>query len=330
MDQIVETRDTLGHGLVTRSTVEPLDGSLIALHQPCAHFLFLRDSVLAGRCSIWADNTPKIQGEPVGLIGHYAASDGIAGVALLTHACQQLAQRGLRTVVGPMDGSTWRRYRLLTQRGTEPVFFMEPDNPDHWPNHFAAAGFSSLARYTSAINSDLSVVDPRVPEAWRRAQSASVTIRPINPTAFDQELTAIRELSIEAFADNFLYTPISAAEFLAMYKPILPHLRPELILFAERDEQLIGFVFGMPDILQSRRGIPIDTAILKTIAVRPGRTGAGLGSILIDRAQQAAHKLGFTRVIHALMHEANRSTKISRRFGRPMRQYTLYGKRVSQ
>ena len=35
--------------------------------------------------------------------------------------------------VGPLDGSTWRRYRLVTERGVEPPFFMEPDNPDDWP-----------------------------------------------------------------------------------------------------------------------------------------------------------------------------------------------------
>jgi len=29
-----------------------------------------------------------------------------------------------------MDGSTWHRYRLPTERGAEPTFFLEPDNPE--------------------------------------------------------------------------------------------------------------------------------------------------------------------------------------------------------
>jgi hypothetical protein len=34
--------------------------------------------------------------------------------------------------------------------------------------------------------------------------------------------------------------------------------------------------------------------------------------------------MGFTRVIHALMHAGNRSLGISSRFGEPFRRYTLY------
>ena len=41
--------------------------------------------------------------------------------------------------VGPMDGSTWRRYRFITERGAEPAFFLETYNPDVWPLNFTGA-----------------------------------------------------------------------------------------------------------------------------------------------------------------------------------------------
>jgi GNAT superfamily N-acetyltransferase len=223
-----------------------------------------------------------------------------------------------------MDGNTWRRYRLITERGQEPPFFLEPDNPDDWPDHFRSAGFSPLARYVSALNDDLSVADPRVPEATKRLNADAVQIRPIDLSRFEDELKAVHELSVEAFADNFLYTPITQQEFLSMYAPVRPHLRSQLILLAEKDSRLIGFMFGVPDVMQAKRGQPITTAIAKSMAVRPGRSGAGLGSVLMDSFQQEARSLGFTRVIHALMHEDNRSLKISARFGKPIRQYTLF------
>ena len=96
-------------------------------------------------------------------------------------------------------------------------------------------------------------------------------------------------------------------------------------LLAEKEGQLVGFMFGFPDLNQARRGRRVDTAIAKTLAVRPGRTGAGLGSVLLDQFHQAAARLGFRRVIHALMHQDNRSMKISRRTGRIFRRYALYG-----
>jgi hypothetical protein len=37
-----------------------------------------------------------------------------------------------------------------------------------------------------------------------------------------------------------------------------------------------------------------------------------------------AREAGYTRAIHALMHDANRSGNISSRYARPIRRYTLY------
>jgi GNAT superfamily N-acetyltransferase len=330
METFIEARDC--ENLQLRGEghkVPPLDPEIWKHHAPSLHFCLLRDEQLVARCSIWTNSTPSLLNQCVGVLGHYAASDSSAGTTLLNHATEQLRHRGLKSVVGPMDGNTWRRYRLLTRRGEEPVFFLEPDNPDDWPDHFAAAGFSPVARYFSALNQDLSVTDPRVPAALARLENSGVKIRQIDPARFEEELKAVHELSTDAFSDNFLYTPIDQAEFLVMYAPLKQHLRPQLVLLAEKDSQLVGFMFGLPDLLQARRGEKITTAIAKSLAVRPGRTGAGLGSILMDQFQQAARGLGFSRVIHALMHEDNRSLMISARFGQPFRQYTLYVKDVA-
>ena len=245
---------------------------------------------------------------------------------MLHHAADQLHRKGRSLAVGPMDGNTWRRYRLLTQRGDEPPFFLEPDNPDDWPAHFTAVGFEPIATYFSGLNDDLTVVDPRVPAAMERMARDGIALRTIDLNRFDEELAAIHELSLEAFAENFLYTPIGRDEFVAMYGPVRPHLQREIILMAEQRGRLIGFMFGLPNLAQASRGQAVDTAIAKTIAVRPGRTGSGLGSVLMDQFQQAARRLGYQRVIHALMHEGNRSRQMVARFGRPFRQYTLYSK----
>ena len=310
----------------TTGKVQAIDQSLLDRHAPDAHYMLWQGDDLRARCSIWATLTPRLADEPVGVVGHYAAADVEAGATALRHACQQLAARGLRRIVGPMDGSTWRRYRLLTLRGSEPPFFLEPDNPDDWPSHFEAAGFAPLSRYFSALNDDLTVIDPRVDGALARMQAEGVAIRSLDASRPEEDLKAVHKLSLEAFAGNYLYTPISQGEFLDMYAPLCPYLRPELLLLAEKGSDLVGFIFGFPDFAQGQRGQTIDTAIAKSLAVRPGRAGAGLGTILLDLFQQAARRLNYKRVIHALMHENNRSRKISAHFGRPFREYVLYGK----
>src|SRR5689334_5383125 len=110
-------------------------------------------TINGARCSCWWStghtlNTDRIEHvERVGIIGHYFADDADAGTRVLNDACAQLAAHGCTIAVGPMDGNTWRSYRLVIERGSEPPFFLEPDTPDAWVSHFTAAGFDTLANY---------------------------------------------------------------------------------------------------------------------------------------------------------------------------------------
>ena len=296
------------------------------LHAPEVSVLLHEDGRLLARGSCWWRGTPVHEGMSSGVIGHYAAADAEAGRTLLERACELIAAAGAAVAIGPMDGNTWRRYRFIVERGDEPVFLLEPDNPDEWPAHWTNAGFSPLATYTSAVNDDLSVEDPRTDERLARLEGEGVRIRTIDAARIDLELPRIHALSLRAFANNLLYTPLGAPEFAAQYHAVLPLVRPELVLLAERGDDLIGFMFAIPDALQARRGQPVDTVILKTIAVDPSAAGSGLGSAMLDLAQRTARRLGFTRAIHALIHETNTSKRISDRYARTIRRYALYSR----
>jgi GNAT superfamily N-acetyltransferase len=293
-----------------------------------AHVVTARDGVVAARASLWWSHAPAMSGERLGIVGHFAAIDGASAKEVLDTVCTELHRHGCSICVGPMDGNTWRRYRLLTERGAEPPFFLEPDNPDEWPAFFQAANFTPLATYFSAMNDDLSVEDPRIARAMERLDMASVQLRPLKSDDFVEELRRIYTVSRIAFEDNFLYSPLDEAEFLAQYEPIRAHVIPELVILAEHQEQPVGFVFAIPDLAQAKRGQQVDTVVLKTVAVLPGRRSAGLGNVLVAQCQQAARALGFRRVIHALMHESNNSLNLSARYAKPFRRYVLYAKKL--
>jgi GNAT superfamily N-acetyltransferase len=306
--------------------LSPLTPEVSARQRPDAQWLLrATDGTPAGRCSLWWSGAPSHAGQCLGYIGHYAARDAKAAAELLHYACEQLAPHaGL--AVAPMDGNTWNRYRLLTERGTEPVFFLEPDNPDDWPSHFTENGFTPLANYFSALNEDLNQPDQRTCELMRRHTEQGIRLRPVNLERFEDELRALCPLALSSFQQNFLYTPISPEDFLAQYLPIRPYLRPELVLIAEMEKQPIGFMLALPDLLQAKRGQTVDTVILKTLAVHPAHMGAGLGTLLLAHCQDEAARLGYRRAIHALMHETNNSRRISSHTARPIRRYTLFAR----
>jgi GNAT superfamily N-acetyltransferase len=304
----------------------PLTSAAIRLHVPDAHWLVVREGLSVARASLWWTDLPPWPEARFGYIGHYAAADGAAGRALLVHAASELAGRGCTLAVGPIDGSTWRSYRLVVEAGGRPPYFLEPQNPPDWPDHFRAAGFDTFATYTSALVETIDPTPPRVAAAAARLEAAGYRFRALDLSALERELHQLFEVSLAAFADNLLYSPIAELEFLAQYQAILPKIDPRLVLLAERDGRIVGYVFALPDLLETARDGRAHTVIVKTLAVHPDHAGGGIGGVLTDRAQQVGRALGFTRVIHALMEETNVSQRISHRYGHPFRRYALFAR----
>jgi len=322
------TPDALATFCSLRGTSELAPETLLARHAD-EHWMVVDGGEVQARCSLWWTTVPPAlnEGEALGLIGHYAANQFESAQTLLKFACERLAEQGCTRAVGPMDGDTWHSYRLVTDRGSEPPFFMEPWHQPGWDKHFEAQGFSALSNYFSALNQDVRQ-DPRLPELEQKASDQGVQLRRLDPDQFETELKHIYDISIASFQKNHLYTPIEFDAFFKMYSPIRPYAQPNLVKIAMRDELAVGFQFSLPDLLQARRGQPVDTAIIKTVAVRPEMGGSGLGSYLAADAHREIQRMGFKRAIHALMYEDNMSRKISAHYAEPMRRYTLFGKEL--
>jgi GNAT superfamily N-acetyltransferase len=313
----LETHDALPH----------FDPDLLERHRTDAHWVARSSSgSVTGRCSLWWTQTPAHHGHQLGLIGHFAVANAVSAGLLLGRACAELAARSCTLAVGPMDGSTWRHYRLMTEGRGEPAFFLEPWNPPDWPRHFIDSGFVALANYFSASTKDLDQVDPKATVAAQRLETLGVTLRMLNLARLDQDLWQIYMVAASSFRGSFLYQPLPESEFLDTTRALRPWLRPELIWIAEHEGSAVGFLFALPDALRGSNGGSIDTAIIKTIAVLPDRRYRGLGSWLTLRSHRAAREAGCRRMIHALMHESNRSRNISARYAIPFRRYTLFAR----
>ena len=304
-----------------------------AMRQADAHWLALDNhGAPSARCSLWWTHAPPYLHHRVGCIGHFAATDREAAAALLAQACTELAAAGCTLAVGPLDGNTFRAYRFVTRRSFEgpphPPFFLEPDNPDEWPAGFVAAGFTPLSDYYSALTT-LDGPDPRLEALAAPLDQERITVRALEPANFDANLARLYDLVMVSFQHALLFAPISREEFMAQYTPLRAVLIPQLVLLAEQAGRLVGFLLALPDLAQAQRGEPVDTVILKTVAVLPEWRNAGLGGALVALVQEEARRLGFRRAIHALMQAGNVSRRISARYAWPMRQYTLFAKPLS-
>ncbi len=287
--------------------------------------LIVEDRIHLG---LWWNDVPLVPEKRLGVIGHFHAHDACDELSVhqaLEVACEHLRKVGCTHAVGPMNGNTWRAYRFLTWLGDEPLFIFERNQPATWPQWWEKAGFVVSENYWSALMDNLAVHDPRLDVVAKRLEQSGVVIREIQIDKFEKELISMFPASELAFANNVLYAPITKEEFLAMYMPVKPLLKPGLSFVAVQGENVVGFIFTIPDIEQAKRGQQIDTIVVKTLGVIPGRAYAGLGKLLLERCQHSAYTLGFRRAIHALMHHGNTSRNLGDG-AHEIRRYTLYEK----
>ncbi|MBK8046550.1 MAG: GNAT family N-acetyltransferase [Anaerolineales bacterium] len=332
VNQVIQVQSEAQFEAFCKAGGRPLSPEQCRRERADAHLLVIEGQALpAARCSVWWRCVPVHPTEQLGIIGHYAADNDAAAAIVLAHARALLAEHGCTYAVGPMDGSTFRAYRLVTARAADgparPPFLLEPDTPPAWVGHFEHAGFEPVAHYVSSLAPLRQ--DERLPGLREQVAQAGIAVRPIDLTNFETDLHRIYAVVTASFQQNFLYSPLEEGEFVAQYAAARSFTRRELVWVAERAGATVGFVFAYPDLAQQQRGEPIDTVIIKTLAVTPGAGGLGLGGLLTAEVQQAALELGYTQAIHALMISDNRSRRISAHYSRVIREYALYGRNVA-
>jgi len=265
--------------------------------------------------SIWRDG-PELDGARTAALGAFSCETAEAGAAAIRAAMEQLRKEGFAAVLGPMDGTTWAKHRLVVESDGRASFLLEPVNPAHYVDAFEESGLTIVSWYLSAERpSDIPMSGSAAPKG--------LSLRNLDMARAEAELTRIHALSLESFASNRFYQPIGLEDFLASYRPVLGVVDPELVFIAEDEAgELQGFLFAVPDYAE---GPKPGRVILKTYASRV----KGGGSMMANAFHPRAKAKGFDRVIHALMHESNLSvTHSGNAGGKVFRRYGLWGGRL--
>lgn len=264
------------------------------------------------RLSIWRE-APSLDGARTAALGAFACESPETGARAIREAMAKLKAEGFGAVLGPMDGSTWGKHRLVVDSDGRPPFLMEPANPAQYVEAFERSGLRVVSRYVSADR-------PADLPPSGTPTTPGIVLRHFDPAKAEAELTRIHALSLESFASNHFYVPISQEDFLDSYRPVLKAIDPDLVFIAENEHgDLKGFLFALPNLAE---GAKPQSVILKTYASQ----AKGAGSMLANAFHAMARRKGFSRVIHALMHESNLSAQHSGNTGgKVFRRYALWG-----
>lgn len=264
----------------------------------------------AGRTSLW------YQENEIGYLGNFYSQSSEISNEMLGMAQEKFRKNGIKTVFGPINGSTWNQYRFVTSGFTNKPFVFEPFNPESYPRYFTEFGFEIAASYESSI------LKTQAQFAQVNTAPPNVEIRQFDSSKKD-ELVNMYQVASRAFTANFLYSPIDEKGFIEKYKPLLAGIDPRLVLIAEKKNKVVAFLFAMPyDFSKSCR-----TVVLKTLCRAQDEDLKGLGLALVSKCHQSALALGYTRAVHALYKTDNISASFSSHHqARVLRKYALFKK----
>jgi hypothetical protein len=220
-----------------------------------------------------------------------------------------------RTILGPIDNSTWFSYRIVSHSDNTPTFLMEPSNPLFYATALQTCGFIEKESYNSSITPLKAIHDPRADSVVKRLQKEDITIRNIRMDSFEDEVQKLYELTHNSFKNNPLYESISKEYFVSLYSAFKPLVHPELCKIVEHKNEIIGYMFAYLD---------TNRLIIKTTAFKPLKVSAGITLVLMEMMSKYALKKGATDIIYALMHNDNHSSKTAQKNAKVFRNYAVY------
>lgn len=190
----------------------------------------------------------EFQEDRVGFFGFFECADNQAAAdALFDAAAAWLEQRGLDTMRGPASFSTNDECGLVVDGFDTPPTIMNPHNPQYYVPLIERSGFvkaRDLYQYRT--------VSPQLPERLLRgarliAQRKNIKLRRIDMKRFQEEVERIKPMYNAAWEKNWGFVPMTEAEIDHMAKQLKPVVVSDLVVFAEREGEPIGFGLALPD-----------------------------------------------------------------------------------
>jgi len=320
---------------VMENNISQEESQKIMIERPSEIVIFNdENNIVIGSLHLW-HNRPDYNGRKTSYIGNVNIHEKYRKdeEQLFNEIFEELKKEGIETIIGPLNGTTWNTYRYVTEKGSRRQFLLEPWNEDYSVSLFEKLGFKPLAGYISTVMEGMDSdgrrnLNKKIEKLKKFDYYKDIKVESAENKDLLTVLNKVYDLTVEAFKNNFLYSELEREIFLKMYMSYEDKIIKKFFKMLYLGDELIGYVFGIPDYAELGYKGKIDTIILKTIAVSPIYNGKGMGYILINSLVEEAEKEGYENIIYALMHESNVSKNIGLLLGNMLRKYTLFIKEL--
>lgn len=224
-------------------------------HAEVQLFLARRGDTITGRISAHIDflqhTLPPEQGmgPGTGNWGMLEAADEATAAALIATAEDWLRAKGMDRVLAPLSLSIWDEPGLQVKGfDHDPVIMMGHHSP-RYQAWIEARGYETAKRL---LTFDLPIVDGFPPLINRIVESGEknprIRIREADVNRVQEEADLLFSILNDAWSGNWGFVPITEREVRYIAKKMRPLVKPELLRFAEVDDEPVAFMLTFPDL----------------------------------------------------------------------------------
>lgn len=280
-------------------------------------FLARQNGKIVGRIAAVEDELYlKTHGTRTGYFGLFESIDDAAVAAALFETAKAWARnRGLVSIIGPLNLSINGEPGLLVDGFENPPTILTTYNPRHYPALYEACGLKKIKDlWAWVVTSEQPIPEKPARIAEKVRQKEGVVVRPVKLKDFDAEIRRIKDIYNDAWEKNWGFVPMTEREIEQMARDLKPIVVPELTMIAEVNGEPIAMSLALPDANQALKpldgrlttwGLPIglfkllgglkkiDRLRLVALGVRSGYRRRGIDAVMTYDTMRKGIELGY-------------------------------------
>jgi len=290
--------------------------------------------------------------EKRGCVGFFeSVDDKTVSRALFKASENWLIEQGMTTMVGPMNFLMYDPSGILIDHyeGIPPLELGY--NPEYYAKLFEDYGFTKLSDWYAYRFTDKS----EFPEIYYKMRDrivqreSEITYRTPDMNNYQAETEKIMAVFNKAWEDNFGHYPLTEKQIEFFAKELKTIMKPELVIMAEKNEELVGFLLALPDAnlaLKRANGrlfpfglIKILLGMKKIYRIKIFMMGVlqefrrkGFDAVFYVEILDRAKKMGYKEADCSLIEENNKITinMLNRLGAEQYKTYRFYSKTVGE
>lgn len=258
---------------------------------PTVFFQYFENDILIGHMGLISTS------KAIAYFGFFEIKSENCFMELWQALIAEAKEQGLKNIFGPVNGTVWHPYRIISESSDEPLFVHEPLSMPNYYELLKNCKPANTVGYHSAFRTNFELILELTKSSLANLPKENIQI--IQKEFSTELLREIYDLSIAIFSQNPGYYHLSYEDFLKLYA------------FDENDNEndthLIYRVLHMQKPIGFSYNLLHDKQlIMKTIGLLPEWQEKGIGNAMVHEVHKFAQQNKIEKVIYALIRSDNR------------------------